>query len=152
MKYRKMVSTYRFCNFRLCILYKTFLPGLLLLVLPGLFIAYINFHPVLIWKEEKIHRYIYIKSLGTKYFLWRKKSIKLLFTFVRSLQLLALADGMAEEEVEVGDVLLELGNFWFRIDGKLEEEFGPFLSSTLVFGCKRERKKMMRMRWCRFRY
>ena len=44
--------------------------------------------------------------------MWRKKSIKLLFTFVRSLQLLALADGMAEEEVEVGDVvLLQLGNF-----------------------------------------
>ena len=69
-----------------------------------------------------------------------KISIKLLFTFVRSLQLLALADGMAEEELEeeVGDVV-QLGNFWFRI-GKLEEDVGPFLSSTLVFGCKREKK------------
>ena len=65
---------------------------------------------------------------------------EMLFTFVRSLQLLALADGMAEEEVEVGDVLLQLGNFWFRIDGKLEEDVGPFLSSTLVFGCKKEKK------------
>ena len=39
-----------------------------------------------------------------------KISIKLLFTFVRSLQLLALADGRAEEELEVGDVV-QLGNF-----------------------------------------
>ena len=56
-------------------------------------------------REKKINPYAALNIFCGE------KSIKLLFTFVRSLQLLALADGMAVEEEEVGVVVVQLGNF-----------------------------------------